>query len=169
MQPHAEVDGGAQCIARPPSTPKINQQPRDVSTTDTDSIVLFDGVCHLCNGSVNFIIKHDPDSRFRFAPIQTPIGEELMRRHHLSTETMDTVVLIEGGKAYTRSTAALRIARRLSGLWPAAYIFVVVPRLIRDAVYKVVARNRYRWFGKSESCMMPTPEVRARFLGMNGR
>jgi predicted DCC family thiol-disulfide oxidoreductase YuxK len=139
-------------------------EPAEVSTPEPSSIVLFDGVCHLCNGSVNFIIERDPERRFRFAPIQSPIGQELLRRHDLPPDAIDTVVLIEGEKAYTRSTAALRIARRLGGLWPIAYAWIIVPRPIRDAVYKLVARNRYKWFGKKDACMMPTPEVRERFL-----
>lgn len=135
-----------------------------MSYTETASIVLFDGVCHLCNSSVNFIIRHDPHGRLKFAPLQSPVGQELLRQHNLSSDILDTFVLIESGRAYTRSTAALRVARRLSGLWPVAYVGIVVPRPIRDAVYRLIARNRYRWFGKRDACMMPTAEVKARFL-----
>jgi predicted DCC family thiol-disulfide oxidoreductase YuxK len=135
-----------------------------VIDTETTAIVLFDGVCHLCNSSVNFIIAHDRHRYFKFAPLQSTVGQELLGRHHLSTDTLDTFVLIEGGAAYTRSTAALRVARRLGGLWPLLYAGIVVPKPLRDLVYSFIARNRYRWFGKKESCMMPTPDVKERFL-----
>jgi predicted DCC family thiol-disulfide oxidoreductase YuxK len=139
-----------------------------VSKTETTSVILFDGVCHLCNSSVNFIIRRDPRAHFKFAPLQSPTGQAFLRRHHLSLDRLDTFVLIERGRAYIRSTAALRVARQLSGLWPVAYLLVVVPRPIRDVVYKVIAQNRYKWFGKREECMIPTAEVRERFLQTEG-
>ena len=128
------------------------------------SVVLFDGVCNLCTGSVQFIIRRDPVGRFRFASLQSEVGTQLARHHGLSAEVLHSVVLIEDGHAYERSQAALRIARRLSGGWQLLWSLRVVPRPIRDAVYDVVARNRYRWFGRKDSCMIPTPELRARFL-----
>jgi len=120
-------------------------------------VVLFDGVCNLCNGVVRFIIARDPSARFRFAPLQWvddggPAG------------TTDSIVLVEAGKRYTKSTAALRIARGLRFPWPLLYALVLVPRPLRDLVYDWVARHRYGWFGKRASCMVPTPEIRSRFL-----
>jgi predicted DCC family thiol-disulfide oxidoreductase YuxK len=132
------------------------------------SIVLFDGVCQLCNRSVNFIIRRDRGGRFKFAPLQSHIGQECLRQHSLSPDEFDTFVLIAGGRAYTRSTAVLRVARGLSGLWPLAYLLIIVPKPVRDAAYQVVARNRYKWFGKREACMLPTAEVKERFLHTEG-
>ena len=136
--------------------------------TEITSIILFDGVCHLCNSSVNFIIRRDRRGRFKFAPLQSPVGQEFLRQHPLSPDELDTFVLIARGRAYTRSTAALRVARGLSGLWPLAYLFIIVPKPVRDAAYKVVAKNRYKWFGKRAECMMPTAEVKERFLHTEG-
>jgi predicted DCC family thiol-disulfide oxidoreductase YuxK len=127
-------------------------------------IVLFDGVCNLCNGSVTFIVKRDPGRRFRFAALQSAAGATLLRQFGLPADALDTLVLVEGNRAFTRSTASLRVARRLSGLWPLLYALIVVPRPIRDLLYGVVARNRYRWFGRRDACMMPTPDLRERFL-----
>ncbi len=128
------------------------------------SIVLFDGVCNLCNGAVQFIITRDRQGRFSFASLQSATGQARLRQFGLSTNALDTFVLVEGQKAYTRSTAALRIARRLPGAWRLLYALMVVPRPVRDWVYGLVARNRYRLFGRRDSCMMPTPELKARFL-----
>ena len=139
-----------------------------MSKAETTSIVLFDGVCHMCSNSVNFIIRRDRRKLFKFAPLQSPVGQELLRRHHLWPDELDTFILIEEGRAYTRSTAALRVAKRLSGLWPLAYMLIVVPKLLRDVVYGVIAKNRYKWFGKRDECMMPTADVKERFLGVEG-
>jgi predicted DCC family thiol-disulfide oxidoreductase YuxK len=147
---------------------KHEQEMSEVSDTETTAIVLFDGVCHLCSSSVHFIIRRDPCARFKFAPLQSPIGQALLHRHRLSTNTLDTFVLIEGGRAYTRSTAALRVARRLTGLWPVAYLGIVVPEPVRDAIYRIIAQNRYKWFGQRAECMLPTPEVKERFLQAEG-
>jgi predicted DCC family thiol-disulfide oxidoreductase YuxK len=136
--------------------------------TAITSIVLFDGVCHLCNSFVNFIIRRDRRGRFKFAPLQSPVGQECLRQHLLSPDECDTFVLIAGGRAYTRSTAALRVARGLSGLWPLAYLFIMVPKPVRDAAYQVVAKHRYKWCGKREACMLPTAEVKERFLHTEG-
>jgi predicted DCC family thiol-disulfide oxidoreductase YuxK len=127
------------------------------------AVILFDGVCNLCNGFVQFVIKRDSNAYFSFAPLQSNYAlqrpELLNRNPHLSS-----VILIEDGKVYTQSTAALRILRRMSGLYPLLYGFIIVPPFIRDGVYKWIARHRYQWFGKSEQCMLPTPELQARFL-----
>lgn len=127
-------------------------------------IILFDGVCNLCNGSVLFIIRRDPKARFRFASLQSTYGENFLKHNSLSTEEYDSIVLIEGGRFYTQSTAALRIAKRLNGAWPLLYAGIIIPKFIRDAMYNVIAKNRYRWFGKKDACMIPTPALRSRFM-----
>jgi predicted DCC family thiol-disulfide oxidoreductase YuxK len=127
-------------------------------------IVLFDGVCNLCSGSVQFILKRDPQARFRFASLQSEAGRSLMTEHGLNPDALSSVVVIEDGRAFQESSAALRIARHLPGAWKLLRVFAVIPRPIRDAVYRLIARNRYRWFGKTEACWLPTPELRARFL-----
>ncbi len=131
------------------------------------AIILFDGVCNFCNGSVNFIIDRDPEAYFKFAPLQSEIGEKLLKENGIDKIETDSVVLIEDGKVYTRTTAALRIARKLSGYWSYFYGFTVVPSFIRDVFYKLFAKYRYKMFGKQEACMLPSPEVRARFLATN--
>jgi predicted DCC family thiol-disulfide oxidoreductase YuxK len=127
-------------------------------------VILFDGECNLCSWSVQFIIKRDPLARFQFAALQSPAGQRLLAERGIDTRGIDSVVLIEGAAWYARSDAALRIARRLSGLWPLLGALLVVPRPLRDWAYDIVARKRYRWFGRAESCMLPTPELRGRFL-----
>lgn len=131
------------------------------------AIILFDGVCNFCNGSVNFIIGRDSGGYFKFAPLQSGIGEKLLAEHGVDKNVTDSIVLVEDDKAYTHSTAALRIARKLDGAWKWLYAFVIVPRPIRDACYKLFARYRYKLFGKKDECMLPTPEIRARFLATN--
>lgn len=131
-------------------------------------IVLFDGQCNLCNASVQFIIARDDRKQFRFASLQSDVGGELLSQHGLAGKTLDTVVLIEGQRASIRSTAALRIARRLRRPWPLLFALVVIPRFVRDFFYSLIARARYRWFGRSSSCWLPTPELRERFLDVSG-
>nr|WP_269847036.1 DCC1-like thiol-disulfide oxidoreductase family protein [Paenibacillus sonchi] len=125
---------------------------------------MIDGVCHLCQGLVRFIIPRDPQGRILFAPLQSEISRKLMNDSGLVPGQLSTVVLLENGVCYTESAAVLRIARRLRFPWPAAYLFIIIPRPLRDALYRLVARNRYRWFGRDEQCMVPTPEIRKRFL-----
>lgn len=129
------------------------------------AIVLFDGVCNLCNGAVRFIVRRDPRGRFRFAPLNSPAARERLAAASGDAPLPDSVVLIEEGRVYTRSAAALRIARGLRWPWPLAYALIVVPRPLRDLAYDAIARRRYRWFGKAEQCMLPTPELQNRFLG----
>ena len=131
------------------------------------AIILFDGVCNFCNGSVNFIIDRDPEGYFKFAPLQSEIGQKLLAENGIDKSVTDSVVLIEDGKAYVRTTAALRIAKRLSGAWKYFYGFIVLPAFFRDIFYKLFAEYRYKMFGKQEACMLPSPEVRARFLATN--
>jgi predicted DCC family thiol-disulfide oxidoreductase YuxK len=128
-------------------------------------VVLFDGVCNFCNGSVRFIIERDPHARFQFAPLQSAAADRLIGAHVDRASLPDSIVLLDDGRVHVRSSAALRIARQLRFPWPLAWIFIVVPRPIRDWVYNVIARHRYRWFGKRDECMVPTPDVRSRFLG----
>jgi predicted DCC family thiol-disulfide oxidoreductase YuxK len=130
----------------------------------TEPIMLFDGVCNFCNASVNFLLDHDPEQRLRFAALQSAAGQRLLRHFRLRAADFDTLVLVEGPHCYVRSTAALRIAARLNGPWRFLAALLLVPTFLRDYAYEVVARNRYRWFGKSESCRMPIPELRQRFL-----
>ena len=126
--------------------------------------ILFDGVCNLCAWAVRFIIERDPRNIVRFASLQSNTGQRLLAEHGISTVSMDSFVLIENGIAFTESSAALRVAKLLQGAWPVCYAGIILPKMLRDPVYRFIARNRYRWFGKQDSCMMPTPELRARFL-----
>ena len=127
-------------------------------------IILFDGECNFCDASVQFIIKRDPYKHFSFASLQDDVGKKLRKEYQIP-DNVDSLVLIENGKAYTKSGAALRIAKKLDGLWHLAFLFVVIPPAIRDVVYDYIATNRYKWFGKKElSCMLPTPEERKRFI-----
>ena len=130
------------------------------------SIVLFDGVCNFCNAGVNFIIDRDRAAHFRFAPLQSEYAKRLLAERGVDVGEGDpeSMVLVEGERVSLRSTAALRIARRLAGPWRLAFAFVAVPAFARDGVYRLVARQRYRLFGRSDACRVPTPEVRARFL-----
>ena len=127
-------------------------------------VILFDGVCNLCNGSVLFIIKRDPKARFCFAALQSDVGSSQLKKFGLPASGLNSVLLVKKGKLYQKSNAALEIAKHLSGLWPALYILKIVPSFLRDGMYTWIARNRYRWFGKKEACMIPTPELRSRFL-----
>ena len=128
------------------------------------AVILFDGVCNFCNASVNFVMKRDPKGRFRFAPLQSDVAGELLDRSGLNRDDIDSIVLVEGDRAAVKSTATLRIVSQLTGLWPLLSVFRFVPRFLRDAVYDWIARNRYRWFGRRDSCMLPTAELRGRFL-----
>jgi predicted DCC family thiol-disulfide oxidoreductase YuxK len=131
----------------------------------TNPIVLFDGVCNLCSTSVQFILQRDPAGKFRFASLQSDFAQRLLTERGLDPKALDSVVVIDGDHLYRESDAALRIARDMKGAWKALAVFRAIPRPIRDWAYRLIARNRYRWFGKKESCWLPTPEVRGRFLG----
>jgi predicted DCC family thiol-disulfide oxidoreductase YuxK len=127
-------------------------------------VILFDGVCNLCNGLVQFVIPRDPSGRFRFAPLQSTPGQELLRRHDYATEDFDSIVLVEGEQTYTKSDAVLRIADGLG--WPSSLVRLgrLLPAAVRDWVYDVIADNRYDWFGRRNRCMVPDEDVRDRFL-----
>jgi predicted DCC family thiol-disulfide oxidoreductase YuxK len=150
--------------------PASGGDPAGLASPGDRAYVLFDGVCNLCDASVLFIIDRDPAGHFAFAPLQSAEAEQLLaeRGEAGAGAALSSLLLVEGERVYRRSTAALRIARRLSGAWPLLYAFVVVPRPVRDAVYDWVARNRYRWFGRQEACRIPTPELRGRFLSSAG-
>jgi predicted DCC family thiol-disulfide oxidoreductase YuxK len=130
-------------------------------------VVLFDGVCNLCNGAVQFILDHDRTHALRFASLQSGGGRALLVEHGVRVPEgdPDTIVVIEGDRVYERSSAALRIARHLTFPFSAMRVFVIVPRPLRDLVYRFIAHNRYRWFGRTNECRIPTPELRARMVG----
>lgn len=132
--------------------------------TENHKIILFDGVCNLCNASVDFLIRHDKNDIFRFASLQSDIGIELQKKFNLDPEELKTFFLIDGDKYYSRSTAALRAAKELGFPWNLAYIFILVPPFIRNGVYRLISRYRYKWFGKRSTCRLPTPEEKAKFL-----
>lgn len=127
-------------------------------------ILLFDGVCNLCNSSVTFVIQRDKKDLFRFAALQEPAGLELIEKHQIDTAKTDSIILIDNGKVYTKSTAALKVARHLGSAYPLLYAFMIIPNFIRNWVYDYVAKNRYKWYGKKDSCMIPTPELKSKFL-----
>ena len=134
--------------------------------TENKKIVLFDGVCNLCNGAVVYIIKRDKNDVFRFAALQSDIGQKLINERNIDTSKIDSIILIEPGIAYyTKSSAAIKIMNEFGGLWRVMNVFnYLLPTSIRDIIYDFIAKNRYKWFGKQESCMIPTPELKAKFL-----
>lgn len=143
--------------------------PDGARLTDADEhgIIFFDGVCNLCNGAVNFIIDRDANGYFRFAPLQSTVANRLLRDRSVSVQDDGdprSLVLVESGEIYVRSTAALRIARRLDGPWPLLYGAIILPRPLRDALYDWIATCRYSWFGRRSQCRRPTPDVQERFL-----
>jgi len=130
----------------------------------SDKIVLFDGVCNLCNGFVRFIIRRDQNARISFAPIQSPFGQSLYKKFILPAENIDSVIYIVDNKHYLRSSAVLHILKELRGGWGLFYGLIIIPRFIRDFFYNLIARRRYIFFGKRETCMVPLPEIQNRFL-----
>ncbi|RKP55436.1 DUF393 domain-containing protein [Cohnella endophytica] len=128
------------------------------------ALLLIDGVCNLCQGIARFIIARDPEAKFRFASLQSDIGQRLLQEGGMAVQNMDTFVMIDNGRFYTKSSAALKVVRRLGGLWPLLYALIVVPPFLRNGVYGFVAKRRYRWFGKEDSCILPTPDIRRRFI-----
>jgi predicted DCC family thiol-disulfide oxidoreductase YuxK len=127
-------------------------------------IVFFDGVCNFCNGTVNFIIKRDKKNKFLFAALQSEAGKEFLTSHNLNTDEFDSIIVLHKGMLLQRSDAALEIARNLGFPWFIFYGFRILPRFLRDFFYKLIAKNRYRLFGKKEVCMIPTAEIKAKFL-----
>jgi predicted DCC family thiol-disulfide oxidoreductase YuxK len=137
---------------------------KGVDQMEKRDIILFDGVCHLCQSSVQFIIKRDPQNHFAFASLQSEIAKNLIEQKEITEESNSVVLIKTNGKSYKNSSAALRIAKELKGVWKLAAILLIIPVFIRDPIYRFIARHRYTWFGKSEKCMMPTPSQRRRFL-----
>ena len=128
------------------------------------SIILFDGVCNLCNGAVQFVIKRDTKNQFLFASLQSEEGKQILEDHNFPMNKMDSFFLVENGKVSDKSTAALKVLKKLSGPWSLLYGFIIVPKFIRDGVYNWIAKNRYQWFGQKDECMIPTAELKAKFL-----
>lgn len=126
--------------------------------------VLFDGVCNFCNTSINFVIDRDSKGIFKFAALQSEIGQEILKKYGLKQTDFDSIILEKEGKIYQKSDAALEIARNLDGLWKIFYIFKIIPSFLRNPIYDLIAKNRYRIFGRTDVCRIPTPELKARFL-----
>ena len=131
---------------------------------NANAVILFDGVCNFCNGAINFVLKQDKNGIFRFAPLQSEAGQTLLQQYNLSTAEFDSFVLIDNGKIYKKSAASLRVMNKLPWYWKEVQLLRIIPVAFRDAIYDFIARNRYKWFGKKEQCMIPTPEMRKRFL-----
>lgn len=127
-------------------------------------IILFDGVCNFCNSTVNFILKEDKKQIFQFAALQSDAGQQLLKKHHLPAQEFNSFLFIDNQKLFTASTAALRLVRYLPWYWQWAQLLWLIPRFLRDGIYRLIANNRYKWFGKREACMIPPPDVRKRFL-----
>jgi predicted DCC family thiol-disulfide oxidoreductase YuxK len=128
------------------------------------NIVLFDGVCNLCNGAINFLIDHDKGNKLLFASLQSDFGQSVLRDYGMNTNDFDTFVFLKDGKMFTRSQGALEVMNVLGGSWSSLYLFRFVPTFLRDGIYKMIAKNRYKLFGQREACRMPTPELKAKFL-----
>jgi len=127
-------------------------------------IILFDGVCNLCNTSVNFVIEHDKKNIFKFAALQSDMGKKLAIENNINIADTDSIILIDGDSSYIKSTAALYISKELSGAYPLLYAFMIIPKYLRDLIYNYIAKNRYKWYGKKESCMIPSPTLKDKFL-----
>ena len=134
-----------------------------MATTDSH-VLIFDGICNLCNSTVKFIIKRDPKEKFKFATLQSDSGKEFLKKHKLETLNSDTVILIVGDQYYIKSSAALRVLKELGGFWKLWYFFIYLPRPIRDFIYNLIAKSRYTIFGKMNTCMIPSKEIMQRFL-----
>lgn len=143
---------------------KTELDPRSHEWARLERIIVFDGVCNWCNAWVNFIIHHDTHRKFKFGTLQSEHAQRILKELHFRTEDFATFLLLEHGRVFTKSTAALKIARHLSGLWPILYFCIVIPRPLRDVVYDLVARHRYKWMGKTETCRVPMSDERERFV-----
>jgi predicted DCC family thiol-disulfide oxidoreductase YuxK len=143
---------------------EIRDMRYEIQEIEKHSIILFDGVCNLCSNSVQFIIKHDPKNHFRFASLQSKSGQQILAQFNLSTTNLSSFILLENGKIFTQSTGALKVAKQLSKGWRFLYVLINVPPFIRDGVYQIIANNRYRWFGKKTTCLIPSAAVEALFL-----
>ena len=139
-------------------------EPTTRASITHDRTIFFDGVCNWCNAWVRFTIDRDPHGKFKFGTLQSDTAQQILKNLQLATEDFETFLLLEGNRVFTKSTAALRIARHLTGVWPLFYICIVLPCPLRDTVYDYVARHRYKWMGKAEACRIPTPDERGRFI-----
>ncbi len=128
-----------------------------------NNIIFFDGVCNLCNSTVNFVIDRDKKAHLKFAALQDEKSKEILSKYNLS-EDLYSIIYLESGKVYERSSAVLRISRKMDGLWPMFYVFIIIPKFIRDGIYNWIAKNRYKWFGKREACRVPEEGLEERFL-----
>ncbi len=129
-----------------------------------DRLVLFDGVCNFCNFWIQFALKHDKKGKLKFGSLQGTTAQQILPQYNIDPAVLTSVIFIEDGIAYRESTAALKVCKHLDGGWKLLYLFIVIPAFLRDGIYKWIGRNRYKWFGKQESCMLPSPEQRARFV-----
>ena len=127
-------------------------------------ILLFDGVCNFCDSAINFVIKHDKKNHFLFASLQSDFAKEICKNYDVNPTALETMILIENGKIYTKSHAALRVNLNLNGLYPLLYGFIIIPPFIRDAVYNWISKNRYKWFGKKDNCMIPDDKIKKKFI-----
>ncbi len=127
-------------------------------------VILFDGVCNLCNSSVQFVLKHDAKKQFLFASLQSSFGQQVLAKYNLSNTNFNSFILLKNGKLYQKSTAALLVTKQLQGAAGWLYLFMVVPSFIRNGIYNIIAKNRYKWFGKQDACWLPTAELKGRFL-----
>ncbi|MBV9963124.1 MAG: thiol-disulfide oxidoreductase DCC family protein [Parafilimonas sp.] len=127
-------------------------------------VILFDGVCNLCNSGVQFVIRHDPEHIFRFASLQSTYGQQILSKYDLPLNNYNSFILLTNHKIYTRSSAALMVAKQLQGFIKLLYIFIAAPKFIRDGIYNIIAKNRYKWFGKKNECWIPTPELKSLFF-----
>lgn len=127
-------------------------------------IVLFDGVCNLCNHAVDLIIRNDKKGHFKVGALQDEKTRDLLKDHNINSEYLDSIILVRGEKLFYKSRAALEITKKLRIPWPLLYVFIVVPAVIRDPIYDWIAKNRYKWYGKKETCRLPSPEEKSRFL-----
>ena len=128
------------------------------------NIILFDGVCNFCNASINFIIARDKKNKFKFAALQSDAGLELQKKFDLDPNDLKTFILVNGDKYYKKTTAALKVTKELKFPWNLSYIFIIIPPFFRNIAYNIIAKYRYKWFGKREVCRIPAPEERERFL-----
>lgn len=131
---------------------------------DNKIIVLFDGVCNLCNGFINWVIDRDTKNRFLFTSLQSEVAKERLNEFGLNKQYLESIVAIKNGKLYKNSRAVLEIALSLKGIYSLLYVFIIIPTFIRDWIYKIIAKNRYKWFGVSDTCRMPTDDIKDRFL-----
>lgn len=128
------------------------------------AVIIFDGLCNLCNNKINFVIRNDKKDYFRFAPLQSEIGKKQLAKHHIHQHNFNTFFLLENNKTYKQSTAVLRIIKKLDGLWPILYVLIIIPAFMRNVIYNIIAKNRYKWWGKRDSCAVPDGANLEKFL-----